>query len=469
LNALGRLIAVSNRIPKPNERYSAGGLSVAVRNALERQGGIWLGWSGEVSGDCDADPKVSEVRWNNVDYVTIDLSQRDHDEYYNGFANRALWPLFHHRPGLTEFARRDMAGYYRVNQTFARTLAPMLRHDDVIWVHDYHLIPLASELRSLGVRNRIGFFLHIPWPAPELLVILPNHARLAANLACYDLVGFQTKQFLDNFLAYMRDEMGIETDSHGRLEAFGRATQVGVFPISIDTEEFIRFAREPLSATSRRLEKSLEGKMLALSVDRLDYSKGIPQRIEAFGRFLELYPDYRHQFYALQIAPTTREQIPEYAEINREVAETAGRINGKFGDIDWAPIRYVNRSIARQALAGLYRCARLGVVTPLRDGMNLVAKEFVAAQNEDNPGVLVLSRFAGAARELRGAIMVNPYDTDGMAHAFKAAFDMPLEERISRIKPMIHYLKEHNVHRWCSEFLDALAGQRTMAHMPSVA
>ncbi len=466
---MGRLIAISNRIPKPNERYSAGGLAVAVRNALERQGGIWLGWSGEVSESSDGTPKISEVRWNNVDYVTIDLTQRDHDEYYNGFANRALWPLFHHRPGLTEFARRDMAGYYRVNQTFARTLAPMLKPDDLIWVHDYHLIPLASELRALGVKNRIGFFLHIPWPAPELLVILPNHARLAANLACYDLIGFQTRQFLDNFLAYLRDEMGIESDGHGRIEAFGRSCQVGVFPISIDTEEFIRFAREPLSPTNRRLEKSLEGKMLALSVDRLDYSKGIPQRIEAFGRFLELYPDYRHQFYALQIAPTTREQIPEYAEINREVAEAAGRVNGKFGDIDWAPIRYVNRSIARAALAGLYRCARLGIVTPLRDGMNLVAKEFVAAQNEDNPGVLVLSRFAGSARELRGAIMVNPYDTDGMAHAFKAAFDMPLDERISRIKPMIRYLKEHNVHRWCSEYLDALAKQPVKAHMPSVA
>ncbi|MDB5651050.1 MAG: hypothetical protein JWL62_2570 [Hyphomicrobiales bacterium] len=466
---MGRLIAVSNRIPKPNERYSAGGLSVAVRNALERQGGLWLGWSGEVSELNDGLPKTSEVRWNNVDYVTIDLTQRDHDEYYNGFANRALWPLFHHRPGLTEFARRDMAGYYRVNQTFARTLAPMLKHDDIIWVHDYHLIPLASELRALGVKNRIGFFLHIPWPAPELLVILPNHARLAANLACYDLIGFQTKQFLDNFLYYLREEMGVESDASGKIEAFGRVCQTGVFPISIDTEEFIRFAREPLSATNRRLEKSLEGKMLALSVDRLDYSKGIPQRIEAFGRFLELYPDYRHQFYALQIAPTTREMIPEYGEINREVAEVAGRVNGKFGDIDWAPIRYVNRSIARAALAGLYRSARMGVVTPLRDGMNLVAKEFVAAQNEENPGVLVLSRFAGAARELRGAIMVNPYDTDGMAHAFKAAFDMPLEERISRIKPMIRYLREHNVHRWCIEYLDALAGQPAVTHMPSVA
>ncbi len=465
---MGRLIAVSNRIPKPNERNSAGGLAVAVRNALEHQGGIWLGWSGEVSEGSDA-PKITETRWNNVDYVTIDLTERDHDEYYNGFANRALWPLFHHRPGLTEFARRDMAGYYRVNQLFARLLTPMLLPDDVIWVHDYHLIPLASELRAQGVKNRIGFFLHIPWPAPELLTILPNHARLAANLACYDLIGFQTRQFLDNYLNYMRDELDIVMDSHGRMEAFGRTTQAGVFPISIDTEEFIRFARQPKSSTCRRLEKSLEDKMLALSVDRLDYSKGIPQRIEAFGCFLELYPDYRHRFYALQIAPTTREQIPEYAEINREVAEAAGRVNGKFGDIDWAPIRYVNRSIGRAALAGLYRSARVGIVTPLRDGMNLVAKEFVAAQNEEDPGVLVLSRFAGAAHELKGAIQVNPYDTVGMAHAFKAAFDMPLDERISRFRPMLQHLCEHDVHRWCRNFLETLSGQRASASLSSVA
>ena len=459
---MSRLIAVSNRIPKPGERYTAGGLAVAVRNALERRGGVWLGWSGETSesGPIDRAPKT--VSWNNVDYVTIDLTQRDQDEYYNGFANRALWPLFHHQPGLTEFARRDMAGYYRVNETFARVLAPMLRPDDVIWVHDYHLIPLASELRACGVLNRIGFFLHIPWPAPELLAILPNHMRLAANLASYDLVGFQTKSFLDNFLAYLKEEMHIETGQNGIVEAFGRRLLMAVFPISIDTEEFIRFANAPLSASARRFIASLQGRMLALSVDRLDYSKGIPQRIEAFGRFLELYPDFRNRFTALQIAPTTREKIPEYVEINREVAEATGRVNGQFGEIDWAPIRYVNRSVARAVLAALYRSARVGVVTPLRDGMNLVAKEYVASQNEADPGVLVLSRFAGAAQELRGALMVNPYDVDGVAHCLKSAFEMPLEERMARHAPMLRYLKEHDVHRWCDEFL-ALLTRRSQA------
>ncbi|NBQ76660.1 MAG: trehalose-6-phosphate synthase, partial [Acetobacteraceae bacterium] len=356
-----RLIAVSNRVPRPGDRYTSGGLSVALRNALERRGGIWLGWSGEVQNAADSEPKAQTTRFNNVDYVTVDLTRRDEEEYYNGFANRALWPLFHHRPGLTEFARRDMAGYYRVNQIFARILAPMVRPDDIIWVHDYHLIPLASELRALGVRNRIGFFLHIPWPAPELFTILPNHARLAVNLVNYDLVGFQTKPFMDNFIAYLKEEMNINAQGC-MVEAFGRISQLGVYPISIDTLEFIHFAEAPASAIARRLESSLQGRMLALSVDRLDYSKGIPQRIDAIGRFLELYPQYHNRFTALQIAPTTREAIPEYAEINREVAEAAGRINGRFGDIDWAPIRYINKSIGRATLAHLYRSARIGVV-----------------------------------------------------------------------------------------------------------
>jgi len=452
---VSRLVAVSNRVPKPGERYTSGGLSVAVRNALERRGGIWLGWSGEVSEFVDGEPKVHRQRAEGVDYITIDLTKRDEEEYYNGFANRALWPLFHHRPNLTEFARRDMAGYYRVNQTFARILAPLLEPDDLIWVHDYHLIPLASELRSLGVKNRMGFFLHIPWPAHELLTILPNHARLAVNLANYDLVGFQTKPFFDNFAAYLKEEMNITTNG-SVIEAFGRRSQVGVFPISIDTEEFIKFAQYPPSTVARRLERSLDGRYLVLSVDRLDYSKGIPQRIEALGRFLEMYPEYRSRFSALQIAPTTREAIPEYAEINREVAEAAGRVNGMFGDIDWVPIRYVNRSIGRSTLAHLYRAAKVGLVTPLRDGMNLVAKEYVAAQNPADPGVLVLSRFAGAARELRGALFVNPYDIDGVAHALRTAFEMPREERINRFEPMLQHLRKYDVHRWCDDFITAL-------------
>ena len=457
-----RLIAVSNRVPMPGDRYTSGGLSVALRNALERSGGIWLGWSGEVQDPGDGEPKAQTTRFNNVDYVTVDLTRRDEEEYYNGFANRALWPLFHHRPGLTEFARRDMAGYYRVNQIFARILAPMVRPEDIIWVHDYHLIPLASELRALGVRNRIGFFLHIPWPAPELFTILPNHARLAVNLVNYDLVGFQTKPFMDNFIAYLKEEMNI--NAQGCLvEAFGRICQLGVYPISIDTQEFIQFAQAPASSIARRLEASLQGRMLALSVDRLDYSKGIPQRIDAIGRFLELYPQYHNRFTALQIAPTTREAIPEYAEINREVAEAAGRINGRFGDIDWAPIRYINKSIGRATLAHLYRSAKIGLVTPLRDGMNLVSKEYVAAQDPSDPGVLVLSRFAGSARELRGALLVNPYDIDGVAHALREACEMPMDERISRFEPMLQHLKAYDVHRWRQDFIDALTRERVFA------
>ena len=257
--------------------------------------------------------------------------------------------------------------------------------------------------------------------------------------------------------------MLIENDN-GNFEAFGRKVFAGVFPISIDVDEFTKFAQASPSPIARRLKASLEGRKLLLSVDRLDYSKGIPQRIEAIGRFLELYPEYKRRFSALQIAPTTREAIREYTEINREVAEAAGRVNGMFGDLDWAPIRYVNRSVARSTLAQLYRSAHVGVVTPLRDGMNLVAKEYVAAQDPANPGVLVLSRFAGAARELRGALFVNPYDTDGLALSFRAALEMPLEERIARFAPMLEHLRTHDVHRWRSEFLAVLSSTRGAVH-----
>ena len=327
-----------------------------------------------------------------------------------------------------------------------------LGRNEIAVKHTCRLAPAKVQ----GARARlVARYGQRPVKGPELLVILPNHARLAVNLANYDVIGFQTKPSFDNLMSYLREELNIE-HRQGRFEAFGREVFAGVFPISIDAEEFMRFAKAPPSPVARRLKNSLDGRKLMLSVDRLDYSKGIPQRIEAIGRFLELYPDYRRRFSALQIAPTTRETIPEYGEINREVAEAAGRVNGMFGDLDWAPVRYVNRSVSRATLAQLYRSARVGAVTPLRDGMNLVAKEYVMAQDLEDPGVLVLSRFAGAAHELRGALFVNPYDTDGMAHAFRAAFEMSREERIARMEPMMVQVQEHDVHRWSREFLDAL-------------
>lgn len=459
---MSRLVVVSNRmsVPVGHGRQSAGGMAVALGGALARDGGVWLGWSGNVCASDSAPMPTHSRKIDNVTYVAIDLSQRDRDEYYEGYANRTLWPLFHYRPGLTEFARRDMTGYFRVNRSFADALLPLLELDDVIWVHDYHLIPLASELRKRGAKNRIGFFLHIPWPAADVFVVLPNHAEIARALTAYDLVGFQTSDDRDNFVTYLTRETYAVRLPRGRVRVFGREFATGVFPVGIDMEEAKCFAERLPGRAIDRLLASLNGATLVLGVDRLDYSKGIGPRIEAIGRFIELYPEHRRRFSYVQIAPKSRETIPEYAALSKEVAEQIGRVNGKFGEIDWQPIRYFNRTIARGRLAGYYRMARVCLVTPLRDGMNLVAKEYVAAQDGHDPGVLVLSRFAGAARELPDAVIVNPYDIDGMSHALNMAFTMDKAERRERWAAMAEQLHKSDLHAWSQSFLVALGASR---------
>jgi trehalose 6-phosphate synthase len=453
---LSRLIVVSNRvtIPKRGEQ-PAGGLAVALRAALEREGGIWFGWSGNV-GEEEAHPVVQKKR-GPVTYATADLSQRDLDEYYNGFANRVLWPLFHYRLDLTEFNRRDLAGYMRVNQGFARRLVPLVRPHDLVWVHDYHLIPLAAELRDHGLSNAMGFFIHIPWPPEGLLQALPNHARLVKSLCAYDVVGFQTAIDAEHFLRYVEREAGGRVLDGGMIEVHGRRVRVGAFPIAIETATFEAMAEAAVRTQSvRRLRESLSGRDLIIGVDRLDYSKGIGQRLESFERLLVGNPDLEGRVTMLQIAPKSRGDVPEYAQMQRTVAEIAGRINGTHADPDWTPIRYVNKSISRATLAGYYRHARIGLVTPLRDGMNLVAKEYVAAQVPEDPGVLVLSRFAGAARELRDALLVNPYDIDETASAMRRGLAMPLEERRGRWERMIAQMRTNDVFAWCDRFLAAL-------------
>ena len=454
----GRLVVVSNRVPIPSgaDSPSAGGLAVALEAALKQRGGLWFGWSGATC-DQDEPPPVQLHHVGPVTYAVSDLSKRDLDDYYFGFANRALWPVCHYRLDLTGFARRNTAGYFRANEFFARRLAPLLRPDDLIWVHDYHFIPLASYLREMGCTNRIGFFLHIPWPPSDVAGVLPAYDLLLRGFAAYDVVGFQTPLDADNFVnGLTRQGLG-RAIGGGFHEAFGRRFQVGAFPIGIDTPAFRAEAeqseRHPLV---RRTKASLEGKQMIIGVDRLDYSKGIAQRIEAFSCFLENNPAMRGRVTFLQITPKTRSEVPEYAEMQREVAEQIGSTNGKYGDLDWTPIRYTNRPVNHAALTGLYRMARVGLVTPLRDGMNLVAKEYVASQAQDDPGVLILSRFAGAAQELDGALLVNPYDTDATAAAMVRALAMPLEERLERWAAMMARVEENSVQHWCASFVEAL-------------
>ncbi len=455
----GRLVVVSNRVPIPAgaDSPSAGGLAVALDAALKQRGGLWFGWSGGTSDAAEPDP-VQVHDFGRVTYAVSDLSRRDFDDYYRGFSNRALWPVCHYRLDLTGFVRRNTAGYFRANEFFARRLASLLKPDDVVWVHDYHFIPLASYLREMGFTNRIGFFLHIPWPPCDVASVLPAYDLLLRGFAAYDLVGFQTPLDAQNFVTGLRSQGVGRALGGGMCDAYGRQFRVAAFPIGIDAQGFRAQAeRSETNALVRRTKASLEGKDLIIGVDRLDYSKGLCERVEAFSCFLEANPTMRGHVTLLQITPKTRSEVPEYLEMQRQVAELIGSTNGKYGDLDWTPIRYTNRAIAHSALTGLYRIARVGLVTPLRDGMNLVAKEYVAAQRRGNPGVLVLSRFAGAAQELDSALLVNPYDTDAVATALVRALGMPLDERKERWAAMMARIEENTVDHWCTTFVDALA------------
>lgn len=456
-----RLIVVSNRVAVPDAtgKSAAGGLAVAVGEAFQGYEGVWFGWSGKVSAAPSTTPRI--VDKGRIHYALMDLTPLDRKEYYNGFANGALWPTMHYRIGLSDFSRADYSGYLRVNRAFALALAPLIRPDDLVWVHDYHLIPLAAELRLLGFANRIGYFHHIPWPAPEVLGTLPGSRELLGAVADYDLVGVQTQRDADNLRRCLVQEAGATYRGAEVLETGSRQSVIKSFPIGIDVRSFREEAEH--AGRSRIVRQTLAGlatRKLIIGVDRLDYSKGIPQRMEAFERLLLSNPDQRGRVTYLQIAPTSRSDVPEYAILSRVVNETLGRINGSLGEPGWVPIDYVTSTYQRPVLAGLYRLADVGLVTPLRDGMNLVAKEYVAAQDPADPGVLVLSKFAGAAEQLTQALIVNPNDKFEVAEAIRDALNMPLEERVTRWERMMSTLREHDVSWWAASFLKDLAASK---------
>ena len=450
-----RLVVVSNRVAKPREAR-AGGLASAMQAALSECGGLWFGWSGRLVGEPERE--MQHERAGAVEYALLDLTRAEYERYYLGFANRALWPLLHYRSALMEFKRADCAGYLDVNRLFAEHLARELRESDTVWVHDYHLVPLGAELRQRGVSARIGFFLHVPVPPPALMAELPHHQELFGTLAAYDLVGVQTRQDRDALLDYFRDQLGAQVEPEGGVAMpDGRRLRIQAFPIGIDTAQVAMQSRKAAaSASTQRLVRSLEGRKLAIGVDRLDYSKGLPQRFQAYAHFFSQHAEWRSRISFLQIAPPSREDVPEYRELRSRLERIAGATNGRHAEPDWVPIRYVNRSFNHATLAGFYRAADIGVVTPLRDGMNLVAKEYIAAQPEDDPGVLVLSKFAGSAAELDGALIVNPQDIDDMVEAFAAGLAMPLDERRQRWRAMFDHIARHDISAWRNAFIHAL-------------
>jgi len=454
---VSRLVVVSNRVALPGENR-AGGLATGLLAALRERGGLWFGWSGRsVAGDSGA---LHEAQDGAIRYLTMDLSKSDLDNYYNGFANRALWPLLHFRLDLVDYDRRKREGYWKVNTLFADTLAPLLRDDDTVWIHDYHLIPLASLLRERGVGCRIGFFLHVPVPSADLIQALPDHRALFQTLYAYDLLGFQTRRDVDRFQSYVRlFGGGGLVDSEWIQAPDGRRVRTSAFPIGIDTEHIARQARSAMgNKPVRDLRQSLQHRKLAIGVDRLDYSKGLPERFHGFARYLDRYPQQKGEMTYLQIAPVSRGSVTEYRKLRSDLERLAGHINGGHAEADWTPLRYVNQNYAHSTLTGFYRQAAVGLVTPLRDGMNLVAKEYIAAQDPENPGMLVLSLLAGAADELKQALLVNPHDLDGVADAIATAANMPRAERIERWRVMMEQLRTHDIHRWRRDYLAALEG-----------
>jgi trehalose 6-phosphate synthase len=453
---MSRIVVVSNRVGPLSDTGRAGGLAVALVDVLKDRGGLWFGWSGKVSGEGTYGPlRMSEE--GDVQTATVDLSQSDYDEFYAGYANRALWPTLHYRLDLADFDRRQEEGYRRVNERFATRLIPLLRPDDIIWVQDYHFFLFGAHLRAAGVKNPIGFFLHIPFPVPEVLTALPNHAALVRAMLAYDLVGFQTTQHLHAFQRYLLQEAGGSRGEDGAITALGRTVAADAFPIGIDGGAFSEFYMTTEGAEHLALMKhELDDKQQIVGVDRIDYSKGLPERFQAFERLIEYYPENRGKVNFLQVAPPSRSEVRAYSEIQRELEGLSGRINGRFAELDWTPIHLLTQSFPRRALAGIYRASSVGLVTPLRDGMNLVAKEYVAAQDPEDPGVLVLSRFAGAAEEMREALIVNPYSIDELAEALQTALRMPLDERRDRWRALNDKVMTNTASAWARTFLDRL-------------
>ncbi|SNR55156.1 trehalose-6-phosphate synthase [Paracoccus sediminis] len=447
---MGRLVAISNRIPLGDN--PSGGLVVALDDALRSSGGLWVGFSGET-----AEAPADDLTFHDgaaFQRASFDLTPEDHDTYYLGYSNSVLWPVCHGRADLMRILPEYLDGYRRVNERIARMLVPHLRPGDRIWVQDYQLFPLAQELRRLGVTAPIGHFLHIPFPGPTDCATLPNPAELFDWLSHYDLVGFQAQRDLDNFAASARSLSDLEQLSDNRFRVAERDMRAGVFPIGIDAQAFLAEAE---GAREEDRMRSLTGAQIMIGVDRLDYSKGIPQRFRAFQALLEGDPSLTEKVMLLQIAPPTRESVDAYQQIREETEHLAGRINGQFATVNWTPIRFIHRPIPRNELAGLYRQARIGLVTPLADGMNLVAKEYVAAQDPADPGVLILSRFAGAAEAMTEALIINPHDPGELAQAMHQAIAMPLDERRSRHAALLRGVVEQDVGWWSKTYLDALA------------
>src|SRR6202140_2310554 len=451
------LVVVSNRVArgKANEPMT-GGLAAALLPVVEKSGAIWVGSSGRVRDGAQKEPFAEIEALGAGALAMLDLPAAHYGGYYEGFANSALWPALHSRTDLISASQEDYLSYREVNAFMARALLRFEKPQTAFWIQDYHFLALGAELRKLGVTRPVGFFLHTPWPARGIIEGVPHHRELIEAMLAYDLIGFQTRDDCENFLGYLSSDLGLEIENGVVTSRHGK-TRMAVFPIGIDVEKFALQAAKAVSHPDvSRLRRSLNGEKLAIGVDRLDYSKGLINRINAFDRMWTMQPTLARAVSLLQIATPSRGAIEAYGNLQSELAKLGSDGNGRHGEVDWTPIRYLNKGFGQTVLAGLYRTAQVGVVTPLQDGMNLVAKEYVAAQNPADPGVLVLSTFAGAANELDTALLVNPNDIDAMARTIATALSMPLTERRMRWEAMMVKLRAGTIQQWFGDFVDAL-------------
>jgi trehalose 6-phosphate synthase len=458
------LVVVSNRVARAKvDEPIAGGLAAALLPVVKTSGAIWVGSSGRVRDASQKDSFAEIEALGTGALATVDLPAAYYAGFYEGFSNSALWPALHSRADLIRVTLDDYRAYREVNTFMARALLRFCRSDSTYWIQDYHFLTLGAELRRLGVEQPIGFFLHTPWPTKCMVSGVPHHRDLVQAMLAYDLIGFQTDEDRQNFTDYVTHELGLAVEDDHIESSFG-TSRIAAFPIGIDVDSFAaRAARAVTRPEIARLRTSLQGAKLAIGVDRVDYSKGLENRIRAFDRMLVEQPALKRDVALLQIAVPSRKQIKAYGQLHHDLATLVGEVNGRHGEVDWTPIRYLNKGFGQATLAGFYRLARVGLVTPLHDGMNLVAKEYVAAQDPFDPGVLVLSEFAGAAKELDAAVLVNPHDIDGMARAIARALVMSSHERRERWNAMIERLRSNSVQAWFADFLEALDHTRATA------
>lgn len=465
----GRLIVVSNRLPFQFSRDkkgvwraepAGGGLVTALLPVLRNRGGIWIGWPGATGNSEELAAALAESGQRaGYSFGAVNLTAEQIHNFYLGFSNEIVWPLFHDRQGLCNFDPKFWQTYCEVNRKYAEVVCAQSRPGDFIWIHDYHLMNVASELRRMKVTSRMGFFLHIPFPSPDIFLTLPWRESLLRALLEFDLIGFQTVRDQRNFVRCARilvSDFKFELRNLvARIE--NREIRIGSFPISIDYKSFVRGAEaQAVAHKAQELHRLMPDRTLLLGVDRLDYTKGIPLRIKAFENLLARYPEMRGKISLMQVVVPSREDIPEYHRLRQQIEQLVGQINGAFARPGvWAPVYYEYHSLSRTELLAYYRAADIALVTPLKDGMNLVAKEYRACSIEEDC-VLILSEFAGAASQLaRGALLVNPHDIEAVADAIHTAFVMDPAERRARMRRMRASIKDYDVFRWVDAFLRA--------------